>query len=507
MKSSEIKDYSPSELSQFFADVYSKQKTQKEKREIGQFFTPDNISDFMGSLSTTQKECVKILDPGCGTLNLSCALIDHLVKNQKTKSIQLDIYETDKNLNQYIEDITKTLSEFLSSKNIAFNYTIYFEDFVLKNANVLNSNSELKYDIIISNPPYFKLAKTDERALATDIINGGQPNIYSLFMAISSRLLNDDGEMIFITPRSFTSGLYFKKFREFFLDNVNLHSLHLFVNRNDTFKKDKVLQELLITKAVKHKVDQIVITSSDSDLNIYSNKNYQYNEVYNVESENKFVFIPINENEDKILKIVNQWDKKLEDFDITISTGPVVDFRTKENIVLEAKIDENIKPYYRLNNVTQMELNWPLEDLSKEQFIIQNDATKSILRPSSNYIFLRRQSAKGDKHRLICTPYFKEDNIDYIGIDNKLNYIYSKKRELTKEEVYGISALLNSTFMNQYFQTFNGNVNVSSTEIKQLKFPDYQFIIHIGEKVINNQKLSFEEINQYILEKLNYGQN
>ena len=70
MKSSEIKDYSPSELSQFFADVYSKQKTQKEKREIGQFFTPDNISDFMGSLSTTQKECVKILDPGCGTLNL-----------------------------------------------------------------------------------------------------------------------------------------------------------------------------------------------------------------------------------------------------------------------------------------------------------------------------------------------------------------------------------------------------------------------------------------------------
>src|SRR5690606_11646642 len=308
--------------------------------------------------------------------------------------------------------------------------------------------------------PYFKLAKTDERALATDIINGGQPNIYSLFMAISSRLLNDDGEMIFITPRSFTSGLYFKKFREFFLDNVNLHSLHLFVNRNDTFKKDKVLQELLITKAVKHKVDQIVITSSDSDLNIYSNKNYQYKEVYNVESENKFVFIPINENEDKILKIINQWDKKLEDFDITISTGPVVDFRTKENIVLEAKIDENIKPYYRLNNVTQMELNWPLEDLSKEQFIIQNDATKSILRPSSNYIFLRRQSAKGDKHRLICTPYFKEDNIDYIGIDNKLNYIYSKKRELTKEEVYGISALLNSTFMNQYFQTFNVNVNV-----------------------------------------------
>lgn len=505
MKSSEIMDYSPSELSQFFADVYSKQKTQKEKREIGQFFTPDNISVFMGSLSSTQKEHVTILDPGCGTLNLSCALIDHLVQNRRTKSIHLDIYETDNNLIQYIEDIIKILSEYLFSKNVEFNCKIYFKDFVIKNAKYLTENSEFRYDIIISNPPYFKLGKTDERALVTEVINGGQPNIYSLFMAISSRLLNVDGEMIFITPRSFTSGLYFKKFREYFLDNVKLHSLHLFVNRNDTFKKDKVLQELLITKAVKSKIEKVKITSSDSDLNIYSDKTYNYEEIYNVDSENKFVFIPINENEDQILKIVNGWDKRLEDFGITISTGPVVDFRTKENIVLEA--NNNFRPYYRLNNVTQMELNWPLEDLNKEQFIIQNDATKSILRPSSNYIFLRRQSAKGDKHRLICTPYFKEDNVDYIGIDNKLNYIYSKKRELTKEEVYGISALLNSTFMNQYFQTFNGNVNVSSTEIKQLKFPNYEFIIHIGEKVINNQKLSFEEINQYILQKLNYEQN
>ncbi|MGV0857372.1 Eco57I restriction-modification methylase domain-containing protein [Empedobacter brevis] len=507
MKNNEIKDYSPPEISQFFADVYSKQKTQKEKREIGQFFTPNNISDFMGSLATTQKEHVTILDPGCGTLNLSCSLINHLVKNNLTKSIQLDIYETDTNLTHYIENIIKTLSKFLSSKNIRLICNVYLEDFVIKNAKYLYHNTELKYDIIISNPPYFKLAKTDERALVTEIINGGQPNIYSLFMAISSRLLNEDGEMIFITPRSFTSGLYFKKFREYFLDNVNLHSLHLFVNRNDTFKKDKVLQELLITKAVKSNIDKVKITSSDSDLNIHSDKTYKYNEIYNDKSENKFVFIPISENEDRILKIINKWNKRLEDFGITISTGPVVDFRTKENILFNRNEVGNSKPYYRLNNVTQMDLNWPLQDFNKEQYIIQNDATKSILRPNSNYIFLRRQSAKGDKHRLICTPYFKEKNIDYIGIDNKLNYIYSKERELSKEEVFGISALLNSTFMNQYFQTFNGNVNVSSTEIKQLKFPDYDFIIQIGKKVINNQELSFEEINQYILQKLKYEQN
>lgn len=72
------------------------------------------------------------------------------------------------------------------------------------------------YDVIISNPPYKKIAKAEPESVVMDSVVHGQPNIYFLFMAMSVKLLKPNGEMIFITPRSFTSGLYFRKFREYF---------------------------------------------------------------------------------------------------------------------------------------------------------------------------------------------------------------------------------------------------------------------------------------------------
>jgi adenine-specific DNA-methyltransferase len=56
----------------------------------------------------------------------------------------------------------------------------------------------------------------------------GQPNIYSLFMGIASQLLSENGGLIFITPRSFTSGNYFKAFRDYFFGSVQLERIHLF---------------------------------------------------------------------------------------------------------------------------------------------------------------------------------------------------------------------------------------------------------------------------------------
>ena len=76
--------------------------------------------------------------------------------------------------------------------------------------------------IVISNPPYKKIGKNDIESTIMENVIYGQPNMYFLFMAMAERLLKDDGELIFIVPRSWTSGTYFKKFREVFLNNVKL---------------------------------------------------------------------------------------------------------------------------------------------------------------------------------------------------------------------------------------------------------------------------------------------
>lgn len=156
------------------------------------------------------------------------------------------------------------------------NYTLHITDFILENASVLKENKlpslfeELKkvneeFDIIISNPPYFKLSKDDKRVIVSQELVSGQPNIYSLFMGIAAKLLFENGELIFITPRSFASGNYFKAFRELFFNTVQIEKIHLFNSRKDTFNRDSVLQETVVIKAVREKTDpnkKVLISSS-----------------------------------------------------------------------------------------------------------------------------------------------------------------------------------------------------------------------------------------------------
>lgn len=48
------------------------------------------------------------------------------------------------------------------------------------------------------------------------------PNMYFLFAAMSLFNLDIQGEMVYIIPRSWTSGAYFKAFREYFLTEGTL---------------------------------------------------------------------------------------------------------------------------------------------------------------------------------------------------------------------------------------------------------------------------------------------
>ena len=107
---------------------------------------------------------------------------------------------------------------------------IRFCDFILAEAIALNGEWPA-YDAVIANPPYFKIGKNDPRALAASSLVHGQPNIYSLFMAVSSALLVSRGDFVFINPRSFTSGPYFRKLREVFFAMIRPVHTHIFGSR------------------------------------------------------------------------------------------------------------------------------------------------------------------------------------------------------------------------------------------------------------------------------------
>jgi len=502
--------------------AYSNPVKTKDKKIKGQFLTPVPIARFMGRMGESNQQHIKILDPGCGTAILSCALIEHLsISNKILKSIHLDLYDTDCEILKYTSQVLDYLQQWLLQKGITFTFCLKSEDFILSNASVLKNNENLLfslptysvYDLIISNPPYFKLNKDDLRAKAGGLIVKGQPNIYALFMAISSKMLSLSGQLIFITPRSFTSGSYFKTFREFFFCNVNLCQLHLFNSRKDTFNRDNVLQETVILKAArinKNNPDfNVTVTSSDGikDLAHPSFKQYPQEQIINLKSKEKILHIPINDDEEQIIDVFKHWHGSLNKYQIQISTGPVVAYRSTEFI---REVYENgtvfLAPLIWLHNVNKMHVEWPLPKPKKGQYIQICEATQSQLIPNKNYILLRRFSSKDDKSRLVASPYYSNSQkADLIGVENKVNYIYRPKGDLEISEVVGLAAVLNSTLFDNYFRIFNGNVNVSATELREIKLPPLEQIKQIGEHLIENKNSSQETIdnlvNQILLRK------
>ena len=71
-------------------------------------------------------------------------------------------------------------------------------------------------------------------------------NLYSGFLALSIELLEREGELVAIVPRSFCNGPYYKPFRYLMLKRTAIVSIHLFDARDSAFAADNVLQENVI---------------------------------------------------------------------------------------------------------------------------------------------------------------------------------------------------------------------------------------------------------------------
>ena len=501
----------PSQFAERVGRLYADASVQKDKKHKGQFFTPLAISQFMGRLATpSEKDSVSVLDPGCGLAILSCALIEHLVEDSKLETIALTLYETDKNVVPLTGIVLSYLQEWCKKQGIRMNYQLNESDFVLDKCEYLDSDDSIfgamnvgeRFDYIISNPPYFKLAKDDVHTRSCASIVDGQTNIYALFMAICTKLLENDGQMIFITPRSFASGRYFQSFRDFLFRHVHIDLIHLFNTRKDTFSKDEVLQELVITRMhPAGEVTNIIVSFSQGirDLDQPHQKEYPATDIVDVDSVEKVVYLPVDSRDEAILSMFRSWDGNMEKYGIKISTGPVVAFRAHDFIVSEPGKDT--VPLYWLHNVVKMLCDHPVQKKDKGQYIKVTSETKTALLPNKNYVLLRRFSSKDDSSRLVAAPYFGNmSQYEAVGIENKLNYIYRPKGHLRRDEVIGLTALLDSEMFDAYFRTFNGNINVSATELRMMPLPPIETIREIGRKIILRNNYSIDFINDLFLD-------
>ena len=473
---------------------------KKERKKYGQFFTSKDTARYMAGLyniSTNQAQ-VSILDAGAGSGILSCALVEKLEQIDSIQKIELTCYENDKNIVNLLKENLQTCQE-KSKKDIQIqiitdNYiTSQYLDF---NHMIGGNPNPKKYDFVIGNPPYMKISKDAPEATAMPEVCYGAPNLYFIFAAMGLFNLNDDGEMVYIIPRSWTSGAYFKRFRQYFLTEGKLEHIHLFVSRNKVFDKEDVLQETIIIKVKKtHKTpEKITITSSQSnnDFDNLTSLTVPYNLV--VSGNDFYVYLVTNKEEISVLERLQKFDKTLPDIGLKMKTGLTVDFRNRE--ILRDEAEEGAIPLFYSQHIRQGEVQFPIQ---KEHEYVVTDQ-RGLMQDNRNYLFVKRFTAKEEHRRLQCGVYLSKNYPQYrkISTQNKINFVDGLITEMSECLVYGLYVIFNSTLYDVYYRILNGSTQVNSMEINAMPMPDLEYIQEMGRTLMKSKDMSENNCNMIL---------
>jgi len=462
---------------------------EKNRGKLGQFMTSGSVAMLMASMFDELDGVLDIIDAGAGVGSLTSALIARALLVGNVSSINSTSYEVDPTMLNGLKDTLNLCREECEKKNIRFGSEVIKEDFIQSAVSSLSGSqcSLQRFNKAILNPPYLKIGSQSKARRMVRKVGVETGNLYSAFVALTIKLLEDGGELVAITPRSFCNGPYFKDFRNLIFKETAIKKLHVFNSRTKAFKGDNVLQENVIFHLVKGGVqgDIIVSSSESAEDDVFNRRVVPVEDVVNITSEEKFIHIASTEEQAEISRKMNLMPCGLSDLGISVSTGRVVDFRTKENLVSNPgkKTVPLIYPLHFKEGV----INWPIEGCKKPNAIKLNNDTINLMVPEGDYVLVKRLSSKEEKRRIVASVYLAEQfNDQYVGFDNKTNYFHKDGVGLNCDVVKGLSLYLNSGFVDNFFRQFNGHTQVNAADLRSLRYPSLAQLKKLGAAYSKN---------------------
>ncbi len=456
------------------------------KSSLGQFFTAAPTSLYMASLFDNISGQVRLLDPGCGPGSLTAAFVDEAISRGGVQSLHISALDIEPQIKFHIEQTLSFCTRMMNKVSIDGNMEFSLRDFILSSQQAEKG----RYSHVIMNPPYKKIPATGSHRLALRKAGIETVNLYSGFVALAIQQLAKNGELVAIIPRSFCNGAYYQSFRKMILRDTAIRHIHLFDSRVNAFSHDKVLQENIIVHLVKgaKQGDVVITTSPLADFHIdrlsgsvtatdMTTRTVAFEQIVNPEDNEQFIHIAANERDQKVIDRISTFTHTLDDLGIKVSTGPVVDFRLKEDLRdnIEAGAVPLIYPIH-LNGVLQ----WP-KNSKKPNAIKISDRSKSWLwEHSGNFIVVKRFSSKEEKRRIVATFYDSSLPGELIGFDNKLNVFHCNKRGIDKHLATGLFIYLNSSLLDSYYRLFGGHTQVNATDLRNIHYPSAEVLRRIG---------------------------
>lgn len=469
---------------------YVQSKPKTKRKAIGQFFTDSETAKFMAGLYAPPNDMdyISVLDPGAGTGILAGAMIERL-QSFDIKGADIVCYEKNE---EVLDLLDANLRHAAECSKFPIKYKIIHEDYILSQSGQYNSlfsaaDDCVKYDAVISNPPYIKLSKDSCEASVMRDVCYGAPNLYFMFVSMGAFNLRDDGTLIYIIPRSWTSGAYFRQFRQSFFRKCSIEHIHLFASRDEVFGGEDVLQETMIMKARKTTArnECITITSSFSSGDFSDINAFKVPYATVVSGRDDYVYLPVSNEEKEALERLRRLKDTLPSIGLKMKTGLTVDFRNRES--LKNAPDPSAVPLFYSQHIRDGKVIFPV---GKDFEYISADKP-ALLQKNANYLFVKRFTAKEERRRLQCGVYLAKDFPTYsrISTQNKINFIDGADG-LQENIVFGLYVMFNSSLYDTYYRVLNGSTQVNSTEINAMPVPPISAIISMGEELIRSGDMS-----------------
>ena len=360
----------------------------------------------------------------------------------------------------------------------------------------------------ILNPPYGKINSNSNTRKLLRSIGIEANNLYTAFVWLVIRLLDPQGELVAITPRSFCNGPYFRPFRRLLFETMRLRHIHVFDSRSDVFSEDEVLQENVILHALKERgnLSKVIITSSHAPQDKFvSYREVDYDQVVQPSDPESFIHLVSDELGQGVVERMRLFKVSLDELGLTVSTGRVVDFRVKD--YLRTHPEDNTVPLIYPSHFRNGFINWPALKGRKPNAIVDAPEVKALLVPEGIYVLVKRFSTKEERRRVVAAIYDPSQvQAKHIGFENHLNYYHLRGGGLSNTLARGLAVFLNSTLVDEYFRQFNGHTQVNATDLRNLKYPTQSQLERLGAQ-IGDAFPPQNELDNYIEELLQMTQD
>ncbi|MFA5354109.1 MAG: Eco57I restriction-modification methylase domain-containing protein [Thermodesulfovibrionales bacterium] len=442
----------------------------------------------------TGNDC-RLLDPGAGIGSLSSAFLERCAAGELNfDTIEATAFELDERLHGEIEH---TLAEYTS--RLPFSFKISGSDFIEEAVNRIQFLHGNSFTHAILNPPYKKINSGSRARLLLRQVGIETVNLYSAFIALSLALLSRGGQMVAIIPRSFCNGPYYKPFRKFILNYAAIRHIHLFEARNKAFKDDKVLQENIIIMFERNaeQGDVTVTTSRDDSFADLSQHLYPFDRIIFQDDPDRLIHIPTSP-ERNLIESTAAIRYSLEKIGISVSTGPVVDFRLKQ--YLRMMPEAGAVPLLYPGHFTGLKTEWPKKNSKKPNAFHRSEDSRKWLFPKGFYLVVRRFSSKEERRRITATVVQPDDfpGYDELGFENHLNVFHENKHGLPEALAWGLAVYLNTTAVDLNFRRFSGHTQVNATDLRLMKYPSRKVLTALGEWAMRHGELTQAMIDQQL---------